>query len=152
MAFDNYYVPPQDLSAFQLIEPGEGKFKVIKIEEKQSKAGNQMLVVTFRISNMKGQSTLYNEYLVGANTDEQRKTTATKIYNLLVAIGKTDLYGKPIGENIVGVIGTCIIKTQKSEDPQYNDKSVIAQYLSPVVNNAENSNQTYSDMDQEIPF
>ncbi len=147
--FDNYYVPPQDLSGFQLIEPGEGKFKIIKIEEKQSRAGNQMMVVTFRIWNTRAQSTLYNEYLVGANTEDQRKATATKIFNLLNAIGKADLYGKPIGENIVGGTGKCIIKTQKSDDPQYQDKSVISQYIS-VANAAADPMQNFPD--DEIPF
>jgi len=149
MALNYNWVDPKELNAFQVIEPGDGEFKVIKCEEKQSRAGNNMMVVTFRLTDVRGQSTLANEYLVASSDPAQNKSTATKTYNLLSGIGMLALYGRPLdGRDIVGRSGRCIIKTQKSDDPQYADKSVIAKYIAVVHEPALQD----PNMDQEIPF
>jgi hypothetical protein len=148
VALDYNWVDPKELNAFQIIEPGEGKFKILKAEERVSRAGNNMMVITFRLTDSKGASTLTNEYIIASTDETQSKRAANKIYSLLTAIDKLSLYGKPLeARHIVGDTGRCIIKTQKSEDPQYPDKSVIAKYISMVHNNPEPV-----DADDDIPF
>ena len=148
MAVSYSYVDPKEFNAFQVIEPGEGVFKVVKAEEKTSRAGNDMMVVTFRLTDARGQSTLANEYLISSNDPTQNKSTATKVYNLLCGIGKPSLYGKPLDTNdIVGCTGQCIIKTQKSDDPQYADKSVISKYIAQV-----HTPQPIDNFSDDIPF
>ena len=145
MALPYTPVDPKDMTAFQVITPGEGKFKVIKCEDKQSRAGNDMTVVTFRLVDSRGRSTLYNEYLIAGNDEVQNKSTATKIYNLLCAIGRQQFYGMALEhKHIMGGAGECIIKTQVSEDPRFEDKSVISKYI-PV-----ESDVSY--VDDEIHF
>jgi len=149
MAISYGYVDPKEMSAYQLIEPGEGTFKVTNAEEKMSRSQNLMMVVTFVLTNHKGQSTLANEYLVSSKDPAQNKSTATKIYNLLNAIGRVDLYGHPLeARHLLHGRGKCIIKTQKSDDPQYPDKSIIAQYVAKdFVASTDEAN-----LDQDIPF
>lgn len=143
------YVDPSEMTAYQLIEPGEGTFKVVDAEEKISRNGNPMMAITFRITNMKGQSTLANEYIVSSNDAVQNKIAATKIYNLLSAIGRVDLYGLPLEtKHVLHGRGKCIIKTHKSDDPKYSDKSVISQYISATVN----AEPAMDNMDMDIPF
>jgi len=147
MAFNYNTVDPKDMAAFQIIEPGEGTFKVVKCEDKQSRAGNDMMVVTYRIVDSRGRSTLYNDYLIASNDEVQNKSTATKIYNLLCGIGRSDLYGAPLGhEHILCGKGRCIIKTQKSDDPRYDDKSVISKFI------YDEPGHESHDIDDTIPF
>lgn len=149
MAINYNYVDPKDMNPYQVIEPGEGTFKIVKVEEKVSRSNNPMMVVTFKLENARGQSTLANEYLVSSKDEAQNKSTATKIYNLLTGIGRTEFYGMPLEpKHIYNGRGKCIIKTHKSEDPQYADKSVISQYLPSTLDAPPNNNE----IDEEIPF
>jgi hypothetical protein len=148
------YVDPKDMSAFQVIEPGEGKFIITKAEEKKSKSNNEMMEVTMTLTNHKGQSTMYREYIVSSNDPAQNKSTATKIYNILNAIGRGELYGTPLEpRHLERGRGKCYIKTQKSDDPRYQDKSVVAQYTSAAeAMENELAAAQESEFDDSIPF
>lgn len=154
MAIRYGYVDPKDMSAFQIIEPGHGKFKISKVEEKKSKSNNDMLEVTMTLTNDRGQSTMYREYIVSSNDPAQNKSTATKIYNILNAIGRVELYGKDLEpRHLDRGTGECYIKTQKSDDPRYQDKSVVSQYISKAeAMQAQVDNMNESEFDDTIPF
>lgn len=142
MALTYDYVDPKKMSAFQLIEPGEGKFKIINVEEKNSRAGNPMMEVTMQLTNTKGQTTLAKEYLM-ANTTK-------KIYSILNAIGRAEAYGLPLEtRHLLQGQGQCIIKTEKSDNPQYQDRSVVGQYI--AVSDAM-SQPSEVEFDDDIPF
>ena len=152
MAIGYNYVDPKDMSAFQIIEPGEGSFKILKAEEKQSRQGNNMMEVTMTLTNTRGQSTLYREYIVSSDDPIQNKSTATKIYNILNAIGRADVYGMPlIDRHLQHGSGKCIIKTQKSDDERYPDKSVVSQYISRT-DVAASGAESATDLEDSIPF
>ena len=149
MSISYRYVAPDEMSAFRVIRPGPGTFKVTAAEEKTSRAGNRMLVVTFRLTDERGQSTLANEYLVESQDEAANKGTATKIYNLLTAINRSDLYGRPLeARHIVHGHGKCIIKTEVSDDAKYKDKSVIAQYINTTLDEYVHT----EDIEDTIPF
>lgn len=150
MALRYNYVNPKELNPFQLIEPGEGKFRVLKVEERTSQNGNEMMVIGLRLTDRTGATTLCNEYLVSSDNADYNKKTATKVYNLLNAINKPELYGKPLYDrDIIGCEGRCIIKTEKSNNPDYSDRSVIAKYISVV--NPEHYEER-PEIDDDIPF
>lgn len=152
MAIKYTYVDPKQMSSYQLIEPGEGKFKITHCEEKPSRAGNDMMQITMQLTNTKGQSTLYKEFIVPSDDPSQAKRTATKIYNILNSIGRVQVYGEPLeARHLLQGNGRCIIKTQKSDNPDYADKSVVSQYISQA--DAMDSMVTdESEFDDSIPF
>lgn len=151
MAIRYQYVDPKQMNQYQLIEPGEGKFKITYVEEKLSNAGNDQMVITMQLTNTKGQTTLYKEYIVPSDEPAQAKRTATKIYNILNAIGRTAAYGEPLEtRHLERGSGTCMIKTQKSDDPRYPDKSVVAQYISKA--EVMETLPDESEFDDSIPF
>lgn len=151
MAIEYGYVDPSQMTSYQLVQPGEGTFRIKSAEEKISRAGNNMLVVTFLLTDSRGQSTLANEYLLESQDETQNKSTATKVYNILNGIGRPELYGLPLEpKHLLHGRGKCIIKTQKSEDPQYADKSVISKYVYEVNEAPENIKE--KDVQDDIPF
>lgn len=151
MAISYGYVDPKEMSAFQLIEPGEGTFKVTNAEEKISRNGNPMMVITFMLTNHRGQQTLYNEYIISSKDPVQNKSAATKVYNILRSLGRDDLYGHPLeARHVLHGKGKCIIKTQKSDDPQYSDKSVIAQYIADEAKAPQGTEPV--DINDDLPF
>lgn len=154
MSFEYGYVDPNEMSSYKLLEPGEGNFKIINTQDKVSKAGNPMMVITFKLIDSKGRDTLYDEYLLKSDDEEQKKTTATKIYNILHSIGKGEIYGKPLRQHdVIGCCGKCIIKTKKSTNPNYpDDKSVIAKYISAVDATGQNQTVAQEPFDDDIPF
>lgn len=154
MAIKYPYVDPKDMTAFRLITPGEGKFKITKVEEGQSKGYDPMITVTMMLENFKGESTMFKEYIVQSPKEDVAKMTATKIYNILNAIGRSELYGTPLEpKHLYGGHGKCVIQTKVSKDPKYKDSSEIGHYISRTEAMEQDMANTKSDdFDDTIPF
>lgn len=129
------YFEPNEL-AFTLTE-GSGTFKIMQVMPGMSKKGNDMLTVSFKVTDVNGKEGMIDDYLVATKGDEAgMKRLATKIRNIANAINKPELYAKgrkltPM--DLVGFNGECLIKTQKSEG--YPDKSVISKYIDATKKN-----------------
>lgn len=132
--FDYDYYDPKKLSF--TLEPGEGSFKIIKVEPKTGKKAphNKMLHITMKVTDARGTEGNVDEYLVATPGDEPgMKRLATKIRNIANAINQPDLYGEGVKltpQKLLGGRGNCIIKTQASDD--FPDKSVISKYISAL--------------------
>jgi hypothetical protein len=158
MAITYPYVDPKDMTAFRLITPGEGKFRITKVEEGKSRANDPMMTITMKLQNTHGESTMFKDYIVQSREESVGKMAATKVYNILNAIGRSDLYGQPLEpKHVMGGQGKCIIQTKKSNDPKYKDSSEVGQYVSLAeaqemdAARAKESSES-GDFDDEIPF
>ena len=122
MNFSFDYVEPDQLTSFRIIPEGEGEFKINDVEPVMSRAGKPQLKIKMTLRSQ-GQSTSYVLYITNAQ--------AFRIKALCDAIGKPHLYSKAGLDfvQLVGCEGCCVIETEKSDDPQYKDKSVIAKFL-----------------------
>ena len=117
------YKDPKEMTAFKVINEGEGYFKILEIKSQISKkSGNEMLVFTFQLRDTSGNQTLYNMFLVF------NEYMADNIWRICEAIGRTDLY-KESGtntEDLLGTAGKCKIKT---EDTDYGKQSKIHRFI-----------------------
>lgn len=133
MGFSYKAIDPEEMRAYKLLEPGQGKFKIMEVDDNaiSKSSGNPMMVITFKIVDINQRDTLWNMYLIKSNDETQIKTTATKIYNILGAIGRLDLYGQELkAMDLLGCTGECIIKTEKSRNPDYpEDRSCISKFI-----------------------
>lgn len=154
MAIRYPYVDPKDMTAFRLITPGEGKFKITKVEEGKSKAFDPMMTITMQLSNTNGESTMFKEYIVESSKEDVAKMAATKVYNILNAIGRSELYGQPLEpKHIYGGHGKCVIQTKVSDNPKFKDSSEVGQYISRAESMEQDmTNATENELDDEIPF
>lgn len=125
MSFKFNYKSTEDMNPFKVISDGEGYFLVTQVEEKTSKVGNEMLVLTMRLQNERGEQTLYMNYIL------QNEYTADNLYRLCDAANKIDLYTSSKGEidlpKLLGLKGRCVIETVS--DSRYGDKSVLKKYI-----------------------
>ena len=118
------YVPEDKLSAYNVIDEGEGWFKIVEVSQKVSNNNNNMLVLGLALSNDKGQKTLATEYITAK--------AAYKLHDICHAIGKPELYNErgQVNEKLLeGHKGNCIISTDMPSDPKYKPKSVVSMWL-----------------------
>ncbi|MAZ38998.1 MAG: hypothetical protein CMF49_02675 [Legionellales bacterium] len=145
MAFN--YNPASDEtveSGFMKLEEGLAKFKFIGAEEKPSKSGKEMLVMSFRISDRTGASTLYREYVVDSNN--------WKLGRFLKSIDKYEDYKNPPfqWERYQGHTGYCKIKYEEGE---YDGKKTLNLRADFIEHGAINSLESEVDsFDDDIPF
>ncbi len=104
-----------------LIAEGRGKFEILDARSHTSKSGNECLKVEALLTDMHGEHCRYFMYLL--------PNYPLRIKYLVESIGKPHLYnaaGKLDPNELVGMEGECLIKTEKSKDPKYSDKSGIS--------------------------
>lgn len=148
------YYEPKDL--IDLMAEGEGDFKIIKAINRQSKAGNDMMVLDMRVRDCNGKEGFCTEFLVQGADESSKKRLATKIKNIAKAINKPELYGPKAmlaPQDLLGCKGKCYIKVQAGGE--YPDKNVIAKYLvSQDFVDAEReqlANEQIAQLDDELP-
>lgn len=147
MAFEFDYKQPNDMNPFKVITEGEGFFKIVQVEEKTSKAGNPMLVLTHKLQNEKGESTLFMQYVL------QNEYTAENLYRICEAANAIDLYtsgnGKIDPGKLLGLKGRCKIKNESDE--KYGDKSKIGRFIAykPM---KEDASEKPGFEDSDLPF
>lgn len=128
------YFESDDLS--DVLMPGEATFKITSAITGMSKAGNDMMTVTFAVTDSNGKNCYIDDYLVATKGFEAgMKRLATKIRNIANAINKPELYapGAQLRPgDLIGYNGKCIVKTQSSD--LYPDKSVISKYIDATKN------------------
>lgn len=106
-----------------LIADGIYEAEIVNAEEKRSKQGNDMLQVTYTVFVGSTQRIL-DDYFVNDNP-----SGLTRLKKLCAAIGH-DFEGGEVGPgDVMGKSLKLKIKTQKSKDPQYDDKNVAAGYM-----------------------
>lgn len=150
MAIIKYdYKDPKDMSAFKVINEGDGWFKILEINSKTSKSGNEMFVMICRLKDKAGNETLYNHYLV------HNEYLPDNMYRICEAIGRIDLY-KSTGtntEDLLGTAGQCKIKT---EENNFGKQSKIARFIAYKSMQEQEQEEGIEEAapvsDDEIPF
>lgn len=147
MSFDFGYKDPKEMSAFKVIAEGDGFFKIVEAKETVSKADNPMLVLTHKLQDTRGQSTLWYQYIL------QNEFAADNIYRICEAANRLDLYGangKINSYDLLGLKGRCKIKTEKSE--QYGDKSKVGKFVPYKPMQEEAPAEPAPDINDDLPF
>ena len=145
------HIAPDDLNSFKVIEEGEGTFKVLEATEEVSKtSGKDMMNILYELKNLRGQSTLCNQYIVA------NEWAAKNIYGILDAAGKAELYQEKNGEikpyDLIGLKGQCKIKTEVSTNPNFEDKSKVGYFIPASQKRPIHSETVEECPDDSIPF
>lgn len=140
----------KELAEDNLLPLGTYDFEIVDAEEKTSKAGNDMIVIKHHIFDSNGNPRIIFDYLM--------EQLAYKLRHAADACGLLDHYesGALEASDFKGKTGKLKLTIQKSKDPQYADKNVVADY---VKREASNGKQPPAGMlgegkplDDEIPF
>lgn len=131
-----------------VIPKGQYPFKVVKAEEKTSKAGNNMIALTLKVKNV-----LINDFLMSSLESHREK-----IYNFCLATGLEEIYENEQLDDYQchGKEGWASIKIEK--DNYGNDKNVVGWYIKKgkmeeTLNNENLATQMQQSIeDDEIPF
>ena len=119
-----YEEDPKPFSEFKIIPEGEGEFEIVDAAVGKSKSsGNAQMIFKIRIYSQ-GQNTLYMKY-VQYNQPYIIKAMAE-------AIGHPEIYNKTAELEVYKFLngaGTCVIKTEVSNNPRFPDKSVISKFI-----------------------
>jgi len=145
----------KEIDEEKLLPEGEYGFVISDAKEKVSKAGNEMIELTVRVYKPDGKFVLINDYLM--------EKMLYKILHCSEACGLLERYnsGELQADEFIGKEGYAKIKTQKSTDPNYSDKSVISDYVVPKAGEAktfippkDNLNKALDgdELEDDIPF
>lgn len=111
-----------------LFPDGEYKYEVMKAEEQQSQAGNDMIKLEVKIFDARGRSTIIFNYLLGGNYRLKHICST----NGLLGQFKT---GQVDAHMLVGLKGVCKVGIDKGkpgkDGKMYDDKNTILDYLPP---------------------
>lgn len=115
----------KELAEMNLLPEGEYGFEISGAEEKISKAGNEMIVLTVRIFKPDGSFQIITDYLMEA--------LAFKLRHAADACGLTHEYETGIlaAENFIGKTGMLKLKIQKDKNGEYPDKNTVGDYIVP---------------------
>jgi hypothetical protein len=134
------------------LKEGTATFKIISADDKDkngyvltSKAGNEMMKVSYSVTDAFGSNGLLVDYFLA--------NQSWKVAKLLDSVGKSDWYkqGSLIPANLRGLMGQCVLK--KDSTPEYPDQVKIASYvdMSQVESTANPQGNAGDDFD-DIPF
>jgi hypothetical protein len=152
MAFRYSYVSDEELGieSSKILAEGEASFTVKSAQESISKSsGANQLKICLLVKDRLGDTTTVWEYLPGT------RNMAWKIRQFLKSIGCGRFYNdKGMVEPIflVNKTGNCIIKTRKSDNPEYKDKTIIDKYIEKEAFENESQAQSSNDEDDDLPF
>ena len=106
-----------------LFPDGEYAFDILTAEEKTSKAGNEMLVLTLKVFGPEGKTKLVNDYLMDG-------TMAFKLRHCAVATGNEEHYtaGNLEPAQFIHKTGHVVLKTRAAKG-DYAAQNVIADYV-----------------------
>jgi hypothetical protein len=103
---------------------GEADFVISSAQESISKSGNEMIKIGVKVWDKNGEEGVVLDYLVG--------TVAFKIKQICESIGKPEWYSAELDltpEMLEGMGGKCILKIEKSTNPEYSDSTKIKSYI-----------------------
>jgi len=130
--FDYQYMSPND--RIEIMDEGEGMFRIAQVVPKVSKSGNKMLEVMFKVRDRNGREWHIYDYLIATIGDEAgMKRLNTKIGNIAKAIGKPEIddpaYNKRgLINDLLGCSGKCYVKIQEDKTGKYFSKNVISKF------------------------
>ena len=116
----------KEIAESNLLPEGVYAFETIAADEKQSRSGNDMIVLKNAIYNQEGDRKLVVfDYLL--------ESMAFKLLHYCQYTGLIEKYqsGELIAQDCIGKSGYCKIKTQKDKSGAYPDKSGIDDYIDP---------------------
>jgi len=116
---ENGLIPKDTIVDFEVLDEVKFGTKTIYTEDAQSKAGNDMIVLVLKIFHNDKERVLI-DYLTAGMEFKLRHAINTCGIDVDTAVSATDFIGKS---------GRARLGIQKSKDPQYSDKNVIADYL-----------------------
>ena len=129
-----------------LLSKGTYDFEVVEANDKQSKAGNDMVELICQVYDSEGRGRKIFDWLVDSDG------AAYKIRHFAEATGMLAEYekGELPSHAMVGKTGRCQIVIRKDRDGNYPDKNAIADYVkatgtTPV-------EKIDRELDDEIPF
>lgn len=115
----------KELAEEKLLPEGEYGFEISGAEEKISKAGNDMIVLTVRVFKDDGSFILVTDYLL--------ESIMYKINHACKACGLFDKYelGELSARDFIGKTGHLKLVIQKDKNGEYPDKNSIKDYIVP---------------------
>lgn len=130
MTFNFQWQDPKEMNAFKLLAEGEASFKVQEVIETTSKkSGEEMLKVVLQVTDSKGDTGLVDDYILASGP--------WKLKNLCYAVNKPEYYdqssdGRLNPLKLVAEKGRCVIKTDKPDNPNFNERSIVSKYIDAV--------------------
>lgn len=115
----------KEIQEEKLLPKGEYPFQISQAEDKLSKAGNEMLVLTVRVYKPDGSFVLVNDYLM--------ESMAFKLRHAAEACGLLSEYdsGLLLPEMFIGKTGDCKLGIQVDKTGAYADRNTILDYIVP---------------------
>lgn len=134
----------EELSAINLLEPGEGLFEVIQAIQKTSKSGNNMIEMKLRAWDKNGKEKIIHDYLVNIPELE------FKIKHFCESTGMIEKYqqGKFTDIDCVGKTGKLKLIIKKDKTGDYADKNSVADYIKTDSFNTSENNF----INDDLPF
>lgn len=138
-----------EIQEMGLLAAGECSFEIMEAEDKISKSGNEMIVLTVQVFEASGRSKYIDDYLLDA--------IPHKVRHISEACGLLDKYeaGELHAIDFVSKTGHCKVGIQKDKTGAYPDKNVIRDYVIPKNTNGSHApaaSTRSNDLDDEIPF
>ena len=118
-------------------------FKVMDVEERVSKAGNDMIVLKLKVYNNNGDCIHVDDYLL--------ESMPRKLRHAAECCGLLPEYeaGNLIASNFDWAEGRLRLKIQRRKDGDYPDENVVADY---VVGPKVNATSDQAVLDDKVPF
>lgn len=119
------YAPKTDqqINNEKLVPVGKHKFEVMKCEDKTSKSGNAMTIVTLKVKNG-NKNVIFSDFIMEG--DEE------KVKDFAYSIGLSQQYEEGFFDNLqtIGKAGMADIIVQESKNPEYpNAANRIKKYI-----------------------
>lgn len=143
----------EQIAEENLLPVGVYDFEIIKAQDKQSKAGNDMIELTLKVYSNDGGFKLVNDYLLESLPAKLKRASET--CNLL---DKYDL-GELAAADFLDKSGRVKIGIQKGKEKEdksgfYPDRNNVAEYIKPVQKTPSIADSSYPDdsLNDTIPF
>ena len=120
------YTDQQLIDLQKPLEEGICDFEVIQAKEKISKAGNSMIELLLKVTDIRKKQDTLKDWLLDS------PKMAFKLKHFWQSVNNSDIYNK--GEiyeiEYLNKKGKCTIKWEESKDPNYPSKMRIMDYIS----------------------
>ncbi len=124
MIYFDFSQPDEDNSNLHLT-PGVVNFRIVKVDDKPSAAGNPMITVWLLITDSKGEKATIKDRFVLIEKCKWR----TKEFLLSVGDFQRTASRLIDGDTFLAREGKCIILLEVATDDKYSDKMVIDKYI-----------------------
>jgi len=134
----------EELARAGLLEGGEYDYEVVKCEETQSKAGNDMFKVFIRVFDDEGQPSYVTDYILLSGRMEY------KFKHFLYSLGMSEAYdsGQIEGAACVGQAGRVKLGIEMSDE--FPPKNKVVDYIKDPIE-AEGAKITMPKTEEDVP-